>query len=315
MSGPGNQINIEYCRLRIRDDLSCEVAVAPEANDPIAQALLNGTYCIPRSFELCHGLLWPGNRVFDAGAHIGTFALPAASIGCEVAAVEASRENVELLKASMHRNKYNAGQTRFHVVDCALGNLSGKRPFEGYGPFGGLAPSFADGQTVEVDVRRADDVVDELGWEGVDLVKIDVEGGELLVLEGMSHILAATPMIMYESNAPRLQRMGVSPANLVRLLGAAGYTSYAVDNIALRELVPPFIQYEGVIDHLAVRGEPRANLGPVIPPRSTQDSIRAIVECSSVDDVAWAEHLVNAVMASPPEIRNAPEVRAILARR
>jgi FkbM family methyltransferase len=305
---------LQFCRLTIRHERYCEVAVGDCSDDPIACALAAGTYRTPYPLELCLNLLRPGDRVLDIGAHIGTFSLQAAAIGCEVAAVEAFAENAALLRASVEHNRTSQGSFRVHVFECAAGDRADRRRFEGYGPYGGLAPAGAGAMDREVAVRRIDDIVDELGWDGVDLVKLDVEGGELLVLSGMGHVLAATPLILYESNAARLQRMGASPEALVRRLDEAGFRSYAIDTGSLRELEPPYVQYECLIDHLAVRGELPPGLPTVVPPRSIQQSIDAVVACSYVDHPAWLEHLVNTVLDSPAEIRNAPEVRATLIR-
>jgi FkbM family methyltransferase len=45
--------------------------------------------------------------------------------------------------------------------------------------------------TIEVEGRRLDSLLDELGISRVDLLKIDVEGAELAVLEGADRVLAS----------------------------------------------------------------------------------------------------------------------------
>ena len=54
-------------------------------------------------------------------------------------------------------------------------------------------------EKVRVDVRTLDDVLNEIGWiDSVDLLKIDVQGAELLVLKGASECLKRTRLVWTE---------------------------------------------------------------------------------------------------------------------
>src|SRR5207245_5993265 len=61
----------------------------------------------------------------------------------------------------------------------------------------------------------------------VDLVKIDVEGAEMLVIRGARRLLerppAEAPVLIFECAAHNYARFGYSPADLFRLLGGSGY--------------------------------------------------------------------------------------------
>ena len=60
----------------------------------------------------------------------------------------------------------------------------------------------------------------------VDAVKIDVEGAELMVLEGARETLARYhPMVLVEVIDQQLQSMGASSAKLTAFLRAQGYVA------------------------------------------------------------------------------------------
>src|SRR5690606_31596353 len=79
-----------------------------------------------------------------------------------------------------------------------------------------------------ISTHRADDILPPLvGEQGVALVKIDVEGAELLVLKGMPRLLESGPWIICEvlgrdphaQASPYRRRIG----ELMSLLSGAGY--------------------------------------------------------------------------------------------
>jgi 2-polyprenyl-3-methyl-5-hydroxy-6-metoxy-1,4-benzoquinol methylase len=84
--------------------LNVQLAFDEEYDDPLARAVANGTA------ELSGALMWllsvikPGDRVLDVGAHLGTFALLAASLGANVTALEASPRNARLLREAAEAN-------------------------------------------------------------------------------------------------------------------------------------------------------------------------------------------------------------------
>jgi FkbM family methyltransferase len=66
---------------------------------------------------------------------------------------------------------------------CALGRTDGTAVLSLDGPGSTLRPSDGSGPTVEVEVRDVAAVLDELDVERVDLLKLNIEGGEFDVLE------------------------------------------------------------------------------------------------------------------------------------
>jgi FkbM family methyltransferase len=159
--------------------------------------------------------------VLDAGAHIGTFALGATALGCEVAAVEASPANVFLLRRGVQRN----GFERLAVIAAALGERSAQAWFEERGAWGGVARDPDERSGLLVPVLSGEDVLRALRWEHVDVIKIDVEGSEIPVLRGLAPLLRREPgpLLVCELN-----RHCVDPHALKSLLASFGYQLHLI---------------------------------------------------------------------------------------
>ena len=151
-------------------------------------------------------LLQPGMNVVDAGANMGEYTLlAAAGVGAagRVLAVEPNPLALERLRRNLELNQLD----QVSVAACALGRSSGLSTLA-FDPAdtrtgrllepGALPGSFA---SEAVAVRRLGDLLRELGWERVDVVKLDVEGAEADVLEGAADFIdASRPKILFEVN-------------------------------------------------------------------------------------------------------------------
>lgn len=130
--------------------------------------------------------LEPDDTVLDVGAHIGyhaCFAAEATPRG-EVVAVEAHPLNAHEVVRNSRLNGHD-----IDVLSFALSNETGVADLSISGPaVGGSTHSLQDRSTdsISVSTHRADDVLDITP----SVIKIDVEGAEQLVLEGMPSILS-----------------------------------------------------------------------------------------------------------------------------
>jgi hypothetical protein len=81
-------------------------------------------------------------------------------------------------------------------------------------------------ESVEVKLAR----LDELVTEPIQVLKIDVEGFEIAVLEGATGLLARSPthLIIVEWQPHTLVAAGYAPAALPQWLAAHGYTVYYI---------------------------------------------------------------------------------------
>ena len=156
-------------------------------------------------------VLKPGMAVFDIGANIGYYALMELGlIGPEdrMLCIEPSPSNVELLRRNL---ELNGVSDRVTVVSGAVSDSVGTRPIhistqsnlntfhaEGGGEL------HLSGKTIEVDTFTVPALAAEYG--APDLIRMDVEGHEVEVLNGMRPAVEAgemAPMVIFETHRTR----------------------------------------------------------------------------------------------------------------
>lgn len=130
--------------------------------------------------------------IFDIGANIGVTAVyfsviyPEAEIYC----FEPLPQNMELLLANADRNRARVRAFNFGLADrngtFAYHLSDDPRRFAG----GTFHDKGCDPQrSLQLELRRVDEVVDEIGVKGVDLFKIDTEGCEWAILQAIPESL------------------------------------------------------------------------------------------------------------------------------
>jgi len=135
-----------------------------------------------------------GDLVLDIGANIGNHTLYLAAIaGCKVTSFEPNAALIEALSRSLEINQLSELVT---LMPYGVGHTAGK------GHFSKLMEENLGGQIIEVgdgEIRIV--ALDELEFDDpVKLIKIDVEGMELPVLEGAARLIAKDrPLIYVES--------------------------------------------------------------------------------------------------------------------
>lgn len=168
------------------------------------------------STKLLEGLLKPGMTVIDAGSHVGYYALLAArQIGPEgrVYAFEPDPDNYELLLRNIALNGY----TNIEAVKKALSNQVGTATLFLTTLDNGRHSTYRHGLpergSVDVETTTIDTFLEARGWPTVDLVKIDIEGAEMDVLEGASQFLAKCPSlkVIIEFSPSLLRNAGADP--------------------------------------------------------------------------------------------------------
>ena len=128
-----------------------------------------------------------GDVVLDIGAYVGMFTVKAATlVGTtgKVIAIEPSPENYELLRRNCE------GLANVVLVRKAVMSMNGigRLYYSRSAAANSLVTRWE--RYVEVPTITLDDLVDELGLDKVDIIKVDAEGAELDVLMGAQNVLA-----------------------------------------------------------------------------------------------------------------------------
>ncbi len=209
-----------------------------------------------RSF--LNAALKPGHTFIDCGANVGYFSIQAgALVGAQgtVVAIEANPKTYKLLERNLKVNGFGI------PVHCAITSEAGEvqlfmpHDWDIYSSLraDGLVEGRAD-HSFKVKGRTLDEVVRELGLTRVDLVKIDIEGGELDALRSAPHLLThLRPFIITEYGVKTWASFGATSQQLKELVAAYDYR--------LRLFDPRTRQLVAVTDD--VWGRPFANIALV----------------------------------------------------
>ena len=245
----GQQIAVACHRLELPGGTTCEVCIQLDETDDISRGIASGSYRVPTHYRLLEALVPNPGRVFDLGAHIGTFTLYAAAAGHEVIAVEASLRNVALLRESVRRNGFD----RVRVVHAAALDRTGSVEFTEFGLFGVVANAMLQWPAVPTPAVTIDSLVADAEWRSVDFVKMDIEGSEAMALRGMAQLLASdhAPALVFEGNGHTLHLFGETPSALIKVLDRAGYRSWKVVDQSLVAVRPDDLQMVCLADYLS----------------------------------------------------------------
>jgi FkbM family methyltransferase len=227
---------------------------------PIRLAVVMGNLRMQRMLDT---LIEPGATVVDVGANIGyntLYAVYRTGPKGRVYAIEPAQDNLAVLYANLFANSL----TNVIVLPYAAGSLWELRRFFLRGDVSAVNSLFQDNfyapvtDTVEVLAAPLDELIAEMP----DLVKIDVEGGELDVLHGMPRILQHNALRLIVEWHPTLQQAaGYAADELPRYLLAQGFTLRAVthtynaylDAADLPSLITSLLQSRSPVELLATR--------------------------------------------------------------
>lgn len=183
--------------------------------------------------------LQKGNVYLDIGAHVGMHALTAARRlselgGGKVIAIEATPDSAEKIRQAAKANSLN----NVEVVQVGLGDHEGVLKLYTDDRFppndAAVRSQFNTGQLVcEVRLARLDDIAESIGLTKADIVKLDIEGGEVAALKGMlSTLRQLRPrFITLEVEEFRLRQAKTTEADIVSLLSSCGYQPAGITHL------------------------------------------------------------------------------------
>jgi FkbM family methyltransferase len=187
----------------------------------------------------CNEPLW----IIDGGCNVGDFSQLALSEfpGCRILAFEPDPES----SAKAVANVVAPGQ--FELVEAGLGKARGRaeffrgsnsqthsllpRPDSGLRPYYPEAASLAGGSYV--DVVSLDDECEARGIEKLDLVKLDLQGGELSALAGAARLLASGAIRVLIVEAAFVTKYKDQPLlwEIWGYMHSTGYSLYSLEDV------------------------------------------------------------------------------------
>ena len=215
-----------------------------DLRDPLMREVCFTGRCEPQETLLIRELLTPGMTFVDVGANWGYFTLFGAhlvgSTG-RVISVEADPRAWHVLHANVERNLLS--QVSLHAVAASDG--SGTLSMFTYGHANDDSSNFgvtiADtagpsptGPCFDIPARSLDDLLDETGVERVDLLKMDIEGGEGRALKGLDRHLSKglIDRILLELHPQYLQQQGETAEGVIALLRKHSRHMWHIDHTA-----------------------------------------------------------------------------------
>jgi FkbM family methyltransferase len=204
----------------------------------VAGCYFAGVMYEPGATAAMCAVLKPGSVFVDVGANTGYFSVLAGLLVGPLGRVVAFEPNPDV-RARLERHLELNGLTdRVVVSDAALGSreqndarfyISCCDSNDGLSSLSRSAVGFGSGAlrteiTTSVRVRTFDAVAEQLGLGRIDLMKVDVEGGEYDVFAGMSRTLAACPPSRIICETP-------PDSDTARVLAGYGYCVRVADDV------------------------------------------------------------------------------------
>lgn len=186
---------------------------------------------VRREFLLNEGV------ALDIGANLGMFSIPLGKkLGNagKVIAIEAEKKNIELLRKNVRLNNlenvFVVGKGAYFKKGMVNLNI------DNYGT-GGHSIQKTDisefGKKQVIDVNTIDNIIKECGIKKVDLIKIDIEGGEIDAFKGAEKTLKKDhPKIIFEAldedEKKKIEKMLSKYGYKVRFLNGVNYVAEVI---------------------------------------------------------------------------------------
>ncbi len=206
-----------------------QIEIFPPRESVIGRSLYRTGIWEPEMTAFVQKTFQPGWRVIDIGAHIGYYTLLfAKQVGAEgaVLAFEPMPRERAILQRNIERNQLNT----VRVYDYALSDHTGTAVMK---PDcrGQMQSDTQGAQEDTVEMIPLDNLWESIGWDRLDVVKIDVEGAEAGVLKGMTGVLKKyQPFLLMEVHPPQLRDFGSSAGEVIDWLASEfGYSFTPVD--------------------------------------------------------------------------------------
>jgi len=214
-------------------------------NDPLGTSseLLMFRKHEPVTTEIVSKTLQKGMICLDIGGNIGYYVLLESKIvenEGRVVAIEPSPENFRYLMNNLQLSK----TSNVEAFNIAVGNVEGTTNFLIYKGASNSGMVIQEGQKpawpgtiIQVPIRTIDSLLTDMGLKKIDFVRMDVEGYEDRVIDGMKNTLQSSkPIIQIEMHASIMGN-----ENTKKLLNRLQQIGYDVKYYVPRDIDTPLI--------------------------------------------------------------------------
>lgn len=193
----------------------------------------------PETAAFLQRALRPGMRFWDIGAHIGEYTLLAAHAVGPNGHVHAFEANPAMLSVLETNVKLNA-MDGVYCRGCAMSDAVGEAEFviqsdpalSSLSRAGTGSMAVGGARTIRLPATTVDAYASEHGTPH--LIKIDVEGAELLVFRGGAHVFGApaheAPMVVFEYSPGNYEALGLETSDTLEFLRSRHYRIYHLDH-------------------------------------------------------------------------------------
>lgn len=187
----------------------------------------------PQTQRIFKQIVKPSMTVVDIGAHIGYYTLLSAKLTGANGRVYAFEPTPSLFSLLQKNIKINGLEKRAEAFSLALGDHSVKKRVFYIGEISTSSLFHVPGTgelAVDVEMVSLDDFFRKRDWPAVDIVKIDAEGADKIIVEGMREVILRNSGIklIIEFNPAYLRFAGVIPEELLILLKEIGFYKVCV---------------------------------------------------------------------------------------
>lgn len=152
------------------------------------------------TFRVLKKLLRPGGTFIDIGAHIGWYSLYAAKIVGPKGRIYAFEPDPRLFPLLVRNIAENGFTEIIHAEQKGIAHIDGLMKFflsgahqAGYSSI--YSTGIKDPQCIEIRVITLDSFLASQGWPHIDLIKMDIEGAEVLAFQGMKEVVCRNPRL------------------------------------------------------------------------------------------------------------------------
>jgi FkbM family methyltransferase len=183
--------------------------------------------------DLIYNHLQSGTLFIDIGAHYGYYTLLAGTKYPEnkIIAFEPEPSNYDLLKKNIEMNKL----TNVDIYNLAVSNEEGIKEFAvaEHSSRSGFYEPYLSNILKKINVKTV--VIDNVVKDDIPLkimIKIDAEGHEIFIIEGMRRLLESTKDVelFIEYNPDMIKKSGNRPEKLLETLNQCGFDIYIIDD-------------------------------------------------------------------------------------